>query len=257
MSFDTQARQREFISYKEHVKQRKYLFEEILYDEVEETFSKLYLLTQVFEDFITMNERDNKTNKYLAEAKADLIVAFDLINLKYLKVANQLSRSAIEMSFRFLLSLTRSKEYERNKENGIYHATQSLTDLRSHIDTHKIGKMTHYVKERFKSTPIGDCISLLFNQYSNFSKYVHINEDTFTKEAFLTDFNDGDKESSGEFLKKYSNMMDYILIILNYLYELYGLTSESALSKRKWYEIENALTPDNQTILRDLLNQLK
>lgn len=230
----------DFSRYKEYVNNRVPLFDvDAIEENIESIFKKLYLFTEFVEDFNGISLLDPEPNKFIYETKSNLILAFDLLNINYLNVAKLLFRSSIEQFYRFLLSITRIKEYENNISLKVFNSTDSLRDLRSAIDTHKIGKMTNYVKKRFESTPINTYINDLYEYYGHLSKYVHVNDsDIFSEKILLEDYNERDNQGILSFINIFSDLINLYLKILLYLYHTHNLIVSSNLTKRKWLEIE-------------------
>ncbi|MGG4042135.1 hypothetical protein [Bacillus smithii] len=242
--------ERDYNLYKSYVIDRKYLFQSSLEKKLKDVFSFLYMFTLMVDDILNL-ELDNEIKNYISEVKADLIVSLDLANINYLKGSKQILRSSIEEFFRFCLSIQRKKEYELNKRKGIYTADDSLKKLRSNIDTHKVGKMTHFTCEKFSQTPIESPIKNLVDLYSELSSFVHVNKtENLTAKNFLNEFKEIDQEKSSKFLSIYSQTVDLMTVITIYFYNYYPFNS--VLTKRNWLNIKSKLSKTSQKTLETI-----
>jgi len=162
--------------------------------------------------------KKNKTADFMNESKIDLITGFDLLNINYLKASKKTLRSAIESFFRFSLEFERYAEYQRNRERKVYEATQTLKDLKSMVDTHKVGKMTRYTIGYFTQQPVHDLYCDLNKKYSELSSYVHVNsENFFTPHAFLSNYSELNKLEINDYLEFYKGvLLDFLLILYSH-----------------------------------------
>lgn len=254
MYWDTLNRNidKDYNMYKNLTKNREYLFDTALEGKLKEVHSFLYTLTLLVDDILNMN-LDNEPKNFISEVKSDLIVAFDLINMNYLKAAKQILRSSIEEFFRFCLSIQRNKEYEINKSKGVYSADESLKKLRSNIDTHKVGKMIHFTISKFSQTHVRCPIERLSILYGKLSSFVHVNKtENLTTENFLCEYTQPNQKESSDFLNIYNQTLNLIIIIVTYFYNYYPFGS--SLTKRDWLNIKSRLSPDSCKIIESIEN---
>lgn len=117
----------------------------------------------------------------------DLVNAIYSINLRQFNVAKVIYRSVIETVFRISLMIMHQEIYLNDLSKGIYKATPIQRELRSNIDTHKIGRLTHFTVSFFSTSPISQIVIQLNQKYSDFSEITHTND--FESKTVLTVLN--------------------------------------------------------------------
>ncbi|QPQ35521.1 hypothetical protein [Lysinibacillus sp. JNUCC-52] len=146
-----------------------------------------------------------------------MIISFDLANLNYINASKQILRSGIESLFRLSIGISRYIEYRENKKMGIYTATDSLKNLKSMQESHKVGKLTHFVIGYFSETPVNECMKQLFDLYSTLSGAVHVNDkDNFIPHKYLLDYNTANREHIEPHLINFEIVINNAIFILYY-----------------------------------------
>jgi len=235
-------------SYKDFLNDKEYLINTKVKNEINHSFYLLYHLTIIIEDFCKI-KRNDEPKVFLSEVKSDLIVIFDLMNMKYFKAARILLRSSIEQTIRFSLSIQRIKEYNTNKNKGIFGTTESLRKLRSSIDTHRTGRMTAFASDKFANTLIKTSIENLLDSYSYLSNYVHVNtQEHITIQNYLEDYNTVNNEEVIPFINLFNITINDIITIIYFFY--ISMALEGRLSKRDWLYTFEMLQPEHKEMIQ-------
>ncbi|EAD0080785.1 hypothetical protein NB59_14800 [Listeria monocytogenes] len=204
---------KEYISYTEN---RTSVTNSGFENEIKELYELLYLFSSVIYVYKDLDTKSNMWN-FISETKNDLIICFDLLNINYHTASKKILRSSIESFFRFSLCLARYNEYKENKKNGIFHATDSLKQLKSMIDTHKVGKMTFFTLDYFSNTEINQKYTKLINSYSDLSGNVHVNsKEIFTPHRFLSNYSTIDRNEVSRSIKGQKEVLIDMLLCLYY-----------------------------------------
>ncbi|MBH0167570.1 hypothetical protein IHV12_21925 [Fictibacillus sp. 7GRE50] len=202
--------------YKDYVRSRELLFDTEIKDRLEYSYQLLYILSTISSSVNTIDPR-SKIKHFYNEVKNNFIITFDLINMNYLNSAKQVLRSTIEAFFRFSLTLHRYIEYKENRKRQIFHATDTLKDLKAMSDTHSVWKMTSYTVNYFEDTPIKTIISNLNHQYSILSGNVHVNSnDNFTLQEYLSEYAVYDFTKSSDTINLYNQIITEMLVAIYY-----------------------------------------
>ncbi len=208
---------KDFLEYIKSTEERATLFKSNFNSEIEELYVLLYLYTEVTIQYKKIN-RKYKAFNFINENKIDLMTSFDLLNINYIKSSKKTLRSTIESFFRFSLELARYHEYEKNKKMKIYKSTKTMKELKSMVDTHKVGKMTRYTLEFFQELPVYNIYCDLYNKYSYLSGYVHVNSiELFTPHSYLSNYLNFDEEEIRTHLTFFKEvLLDFILILYSH-----------------------------------------
>lgn len=241
----------DYRQYLDSIKERKYLSELEFKKSVENNFYLLHLFSEIVHKSSEERRFSGKTKMYMKEAKASLIVSYDLGNMNYISASKQVLRSSIEVFFRFCLSISKDFEFEENKKAGIYHSTDSLKNLQSKIDTHKIGKMTYFAASFFSTTDISSTVSSLNSLYSLFSSNVHVSSIEFmSPNLYLKEYTLVDGEKAEQYLRQYQDVLESFILIF-YYFSL-SMRFDSGLTKQDFIFIESIFSEDSITILNNI-----
>lgn len=108
-------------------------------------------------------------------------------------------------------------------------------------DSHKVGKLTRFVKVYYRETPVNNLFVDLYDLYSNLSGAVHVNNtENFTPHKYLSDytkFNQGEIESH---LNDLGKVIDSIIQII-YYFSFYLVEEKVEIKKQDLYAFESTL----------------
>lgn len=183
-------------------------------NDIKELYELLYIFSSVIYVYENMDIKSNMWN-FISETKNDLIICFDLLNMNYQSASKKILRSSIESFFRFSLCLAKHIEYENNKKDGVFHVTETLTKLKSMIDTHRVGKMTFFTQEYFSDMKIEQQYTNLISTYSRLSGNVHVNsKEAFTPHRFLSSYSTIDRDEIMNTIKIQKEVLIDMLLCL-------------------------------------------
>lgn len=189
----------------------------------EATFKDLYTISYLLYNILDidvekLNCSSNELKRYRSysqELKQNLLNSIDLVNFKHFTSAQKEYRSLIESAFRLLLFCTKVSIYNKRKEDHIFSVNQSLADIQSKMDTHKIGSFTNFMVTFFKGWPIADNIIHLNKLYSTYSSVLHTN--TVHKDNMSTTLQDitnpSTSETKSELIKIIQLLIEIVIIV--------------------------------------------
>ncbi|WP_201714677.1 hypothetical protein [Rossellomorea arthrocnemi] len=203
-------------------------------------YKKIYLYTTLTNSITEVDSRSNIEN-FFNECKNNLIISYDLTNINYINASKQILRSAIESFFRFSLAISRYIEYKENKKNRIFSVTESLRELKSMQDTHKVGRLTRFVLDYYECTPVKSVYMNLYTLYSDFSSIVHVNtKDNFTPHKYLSDYILLDEDMIHVHLSHIEVVINSIIQVIFY-FSFYLDDERVGIKKRDLMEFESTL----------------
>lgn len=236
--------ERDFDSYELFLTERGYFTNTDLRSYFTKIYQKIYLYTTLTNAICDLDKR-SKIQHFFFECKNNMIISFDLANLNYINASKQILRSCIESLFRLSLGISRYIEYRENKKKGIYVATESLKNLKNMQDSHKVGKLTHFVIDYFSETPVNENMKQLYDLYSTLSGAVHVNDkDNFTPHKYLLDYNIANREHIEPHLINFEIVINNVIFIL-YYFSFYLDDEGVHLHKRDLLEFEKTLEATN------------
>lgn len=234
----------DFDSYELFLSEREYFTNTELKSSFTRIYQKIYLYTTLTSAICDLDKR-SKIQQFFFECKNNMIISFDLANLNYINASKQILRSCIESLFRLSLGISRYIEYRENKKKGIYIATDSLKNLKSMQDSHKVGRLTHFVIGYFSETPVNECMKELYNLYSILSGAVHVNDkENFTPHKYLLDYNIANRGHIESHLINFEIVINNVIFIL-YYFSFYLQDEGVHLHKRDLLEFERTLKETN------------
>ncbi|WP_282035156.1 hypothetical protein [Metabacillus indicus] len=232
--------QLDFEHYEKLLSERVFFTKTELRERLVIIYKKIYLYTTLTNSITELDSRSNIEN-FFNECKNNLIISYDLANVNYINASKQILRTAIESFFRLSLAISRYIEYKENKKKGIFSVTESLRDLKSMQDTHKVGRLTRFVIDYYEGTPVKSLFTNLYNLYSDFSSIVHVNtKDNFTPHKYLSDYIFVDKEVIQAHLAHLEVVINSIIQVIFYF--SFNLDDERVeIKKRDLMEFESTL----------------
>ena len=152
--------ERDYFKYKTFVKERKFLFEDNQFKNLEKIYIKLYTISELL-NLLDGIDKKSMIGDFSKELKNSLVISFDLLNMNYLNSSKQILRSSIESFFRLSLSILRFYEYRKNISNKIYGSTDSLKKLKSLYTGQAVYRLTSGTINYFEDTDIISTIKIL------------------------------------------------------------------------------------------------
>lgn len=235
---------RNFVNFNEHRK---------LYKVTKE----LYALHYVIYDFLSILV-EPKYSLYSSLAKRDLVSGLDSLTRGNFISLKRDYRSFIESSIRILAVSYREYIVLKRKSRGIYVSSLQLRELRSLIDTHKIGKFTSGILSKVENSIIYDDVNKVNNIYSQLSRYVHTNENI--KNDIAKDLISLVKHSEAEFnevSEEVYEILSYTSLILYCAVCLAGC--DSCISQQNLYyyiKLLKKYEPISENHVFDISNKL-
>lgn len=209
--------ERDYNKYKDFVKDRKFLFEDDSFSDLEKIYIKLYTVSELLSTLESI-DRKSMINDFSRELKNSLMISFDLLNMNYLNSSKQIVRSAIESFFRLSLSISRYTEYQDNLSNGIYGSTDSLKRLKSLYTGQSVYKLTSGTLEYFEEAQILYCLEVLNQHYTDLSGNVHVNDySNFSPQKYLEDYSKFDNDIIEKFISLFLSILNCIATCLLFL----------------------------------------
>ncbi|WP_421383367.1 hypothetical protein ACOJQI_02880 [Bacillus salacetis] len=236
--------QQDFEHYEKLLSERDLFTNTDLRDELVKIYKKIFLYT-TFTSPVTNLDKRSKVENFFNECKNNLIISYDLANVNYINASKQILRSAIESFFRLSLAISRYIEYKENKKQGLFSVTESLRELKSMQDTHKIGRLTRFVIDYYSGTPVEGLYCCLYELYSNFSSIVHVNtKENFTPHKYLSDYMKFNEDAIQSHLSQLEVVVDCIIQVIFYF--SFNLIEEQVeIKKRDLLEFESMLNGEN------------
>lgn len=228
-------------------------------DVFKDLYTISYLLYNILNiDVKELNCSSNEIKRYISysqELKQNLLNSIDLINFRHFKSAQKEYRTLIESAFRLLLLCTKISIYNKRKEVHIFSANQSLADIQSKMDTHKIGSFTNFMVTFFKEWPISDDIIYLNKLYSAYSSILHTN--TIHKDNMSTTLqeitNPSTSETKSELTKAIQLLIEIILIVT---FGLHTVLQANVFGQQDFYLLINISQKYKETQVEDKLKNI-
>lgn len=240
--------ERDYFKYRTFVKERKFLFEDNKFKNLERIYIKLYTISELLY-LLDGIDKKSMIGDFSKELKNSLVISFDLLNMNYLNSSKQILRSSIESFFRLSLSILRFYEYRKNISNKIYGSTDSLKKLKSLYTGQAVYRLTSGTINYFEDTDIISTIKILNACYSELSGNVHVNATTnFSPQKFLEDYSKFDNETILNFINFYLEVINCIAIALFYLLKVLDIP----VTKRQIQVVEMGLNNNMELVLNKI-----
>ena len=209
--------ERDYMRYKNFVKERSFLFEHDEFSNIEKIYKKLYTISELL-SFLEDIDSKSMIGDFSKELKNTLVISFDLLNMNYLNSSKQIFRSAIENFFRLSLSISRYLEYRDNISKGFFKSNDSLKNLNSLFMGQSVYRLTSGTLDYFENTRIITCLTTLNTYYTELSGNVHVNNPlNFSPQKYLEDYSKYNNESIICFISCYLNVINSISVVLVFL----------------------------------------
>lgn len=202
-------------------------------------FEKIYELSYIIYNILPYSKLDSALNNYSNLVKRDLVSAIDLINLQHFESAKRDLRSMMESIFRLIGYVLKTYIYLKRKKRKIYGHSSQISNIRSALDTYKIGKLTTLINKLFKNNIIYNDIKPLLKYYTSFSNTVHTNA---KENIFHNDLSTLTTHTNNEF-SDFSN--DVLLVLVHTIGISYFCNllyfSKDSLSQQDFYYVNSIL----------------